>query len=75
MAHSWPDIAETQATQENARPVAGVPLKAVRPNHVWTYDFVFDTTQDGRKLKFLTLVDEFTRESLAIEGRSLYQRT
>ena len=54
----------------------GVPLKAVRPNHVWTYDFVFDTTQDGRKLKFLTLVDEFTRESLAIEvGRSISARS
>jgi len=35
-------------------------------NHVWTYDFVFDRTDDGRRLKFLTVVDEFTRECLAL---------
>jgi transposase InsO family protein len=44
-----------------------VPQEATHPNHVWTYDFVFDTTSDGRTLKFLTLVDEFTRECLAIK--------
>lgn len=36
------------------------------PNHVWTYDFVHDTTHDGRKLKLLTVLDEFTRKSLAV---------
>ena len=36
-------------------------------NHVWAYDFVADRTQDGRPLKMLTVVDEYTRESLAIE--------
>ena len=41
-------------------------------NHVWTYDFVEDQTEDGRKLKLLTVLDEHTRESLAIEvGRSI----
>ncbi len=41
-------------------------------NHVWTYDFVADRTKDGRVLKMLTLVDEFSRECLTIEvGRSL----
>lgn len=44
-----------------------VPCGAERPDHVWTYDFVFDQTMDGHTLKFLTLVDEFTREVLAIE--------
>ncbi len=44
-----------------------VPQEALHPNHVWTYDFVFDTTSDSRTLKFLTLVDEFTRECLAIK--------
>ena len=44
-----------------------VPQEALHPNHVWTYDFVFDTTSDSRMLKFLTLVDEFTRECLAIK--------
>lgn len=36
-------------------------------DHVWTYDFVSDQTADGRRLKILTVEDEFTRESLAIE--------
>ena len=39
---------------------------ASRPNEVWTYDFVFDRDGAGRKLKMLTLMDEFTREGLAI---------
>jgi putative transposase len=41
--------------------------KPERMNHVWTYDFVSDQTSDGRPLKLLTVLDEFTRESLAIE--------
>lgn len=42
------------------------------PNHVWSYDFVFDQTTDGRTLKHLTVVDEFTKEGLMIEvARSL----
>ena len=36
-------------------------------DHVWAYDFVADRTQDGRPLKMLTVVDEYTRECLAIE--------
>ncbi len=43
-----------------------VPLRALGPNHVWTYDFVHDSTSDGRRPKILTIVDEFTRESKAI---------
>lgn len=35
-------------------------------NHVWSVDFVFDQTMDGRTLKCLTVVDEFTREGLLI---------
>ncbi len=41
--------------------------KAEYPNHVWTYDFMSDQTEDGRRLKLLTVLDEFTRESPAIE--------
>ncbi len=41
--------------------------RAMRPNHVWTYDFVFDRCANGQKLKILTVVDEYTRESLAVE--------
>ena len=41
-------------------------LQAEYPNHVWSYDFVEDATADGKRLRFLNVVDEFTRESLAI---------
>ena len=41
-------------------------LRAERPNHVWAMDFQFDTTTDGRTLKLLHVVDEHTREALAI---------
>ncbi len=44
-----------------------VRLRAQRPNHVWSYDFVHDRTHDGRPLKLLTMVDEFTRECLCID--------
>ena len=37
------------------------------PNHVWSYDFVADRTSNGRPLRMLTLMDEYTRESLAIK--------
>jgi putative transposase len=42
-------------------------LKAEFPNHVWALDYQHDATSDGRELKFLNVVDEFTREALAIE--------
>jgi transposase InsO family protein len=35
-------------------------------NDVWTYDFAFDTTMDGRALKIMPVVDEFTRQTLSI---------
>ena len=41
-------------------------------NHVWSYDFVHDRTRDGRGFRLLTILDEYTRECLAIDtGRSL----
>ena len=45
---------------------ACVRLRAERPNHVWSYDFVEDRTHDGRKFRMLCVIDEFTREALAI---------
>ncbi len=48
------------------------PCRALYPNHVWAYDFVFDATDDGRKLKLLTVEDEYTRQVLALEvGRRM----
>jgi putative transposase len=41
--------------------------RAERPNHVWSYDFIHDQTADGRGLKMLPIVDEYTRECLTIE--------
>ena len=43
-----------------------VRLRPERANHVWSYDFVAARTHDGRSLRLLTLIDEFTRECLAI---------
>ena len=43
-----------------------VRLRPERPDHVWAYDFVEDRTRDGRKFRMLCVVDEFTRECLAI---------
>jgi len=36
-------------------------------DHVWSYDFVFERTRDGRPIRMLVIVDEFSRECLAIE--------
>ena len=41
--------------------------RATRVNQVWSYDFVFDQTEDGRRLKWLPICDEFSRESVALE--------
>jgi putative transposase len=43
------------------------PMKASYPNAVWSYDFVHDACANGQKLKCLTVIDEYTRECLAIE--------
>ena len=43
-----------------------IRLRPERPNHVWSYDFVSARTHDGRTIRMLTLIDEFTRECLAI---------
>src|SRR5690606_34177582 len=52
-----------------------VRLAPQHPNHVWSYDFVFDQTEDGRPLKLLAVLDEYTRECLAlVVGRSLTSR-
>jgi putative transposase len=49
-----------------------IRLRPEHRNHVWTYDFVHERTQDGKALRLLTLVDEYSRECLAIRvGRRL----
>lgn len=44
-----------------------IRLRPEYPNHVWSYDFVMDRTCDGRPIRMLTIIDEYTRESLAID--------
>ena len=43
-----------------------IRLRPERPNHVWSYDFVENRTHDGRKFRMLNLIDEFSRECLAV---------
>ena len=43
------------------------PVPAIEANQVWAYDFVFDACANGQQLKCLTVIDEHTRESLAID--------
>lgn len=44
-----------------------IRLRAEHPNHVWAYDFMATRTEDGRPVKLLAIVDEYTRECLAID--------
>ena len=65
-------LAQPQAVPKPRRP-HGQDRNAchLRPSRgkddVWTWDFIFDRTSDGRSLKWLSLVDEYTRECLALE--------
>src|SRR3954454_14555073 len=50
--------------------VNGCHLRPSRgKDDVWTWDFIFDRTMDGRSLKWLCLIDEYTRECLALKAR------
>ena len=44
----------------------GLPTQATHRNHVWTWDFIIDRTDKGSTLKMLTMLDEYTRQCLAI---------
>lgn len=58
--------------KRQSRPEHRMVEQATRPNQIWCYDFVYDTCANGAALKMLTIEDEFTRESLALEvGGSL----
>jgi transposase InsO family protein len=50
-------------------------FRAESPNHVWSWDFLHERTEDGRPLKLLTIVDEFTRRALAVKvARRIHHR-
>ena len=44
-----------------------IRLRVTHPNHVWSYDFVMDRTHNGKAFRMLTVIDEYTHESLAIK--------
>ena len=57
--------------RRRVRPDSAERLRALRPNHVWAIDFQFDETTDQRRLKLANIVDEYTREALAMRvGRT-----
>ena len=58
--------------RKRIRTGATVPMKAGFPNHVWTYDFVKDAALNGDEIRCLTVTDEFTKESHAIEISSRF---
>jgi len=45
-----------------------IRLRPTHRDHVWSYDFLFDRTRDGRAIKVLTVIDEYTRECLALKA-------
>lgn len=62
---------QVPAKRQRKRRVKSEPMmSATRPNSVWSYDFVHDACANGQKIKCLTVVDEYTRECLAIEVSS-----
>ncbi|MEN9936995.1 MAG: hypothetical protein RLZZ387_3574 [Chloroflexota bacterium] len=56
----------TRVKRPRARRERPPPLAAAYPNHVWAYDFLQDQDMHGRTFYILTVMDEFTREGLAI---------
>ncbi len=68
----WRDEGLRVPYRKRKKPLRGIgqavgPMSPIRPNVVWALDFQFDQTTDGRMLKLLNVIDEFTRECLAID--------
>jgi len=68
----WRDEGLRVPTRRRKKRLTGIgahvgAMCPIRPNALWALDFQFDTTADGRTLKMLNVIDEFTRECLAIE--------
>ena len=42
-------------------------LRPTHRNHVWSYDFLHERTEDGRAFRLLAILDEYTRECLALD--------
>ncbi len=62
--------AKTKSRRPHGQDANACHLRPSRgKDDVWTWDFIFDRTGDGRSLKWLSLIDEYTRECLALEAR------
>ncbi len=68
-------VPHSKKSKKRLREPRGLMPKASRPNEIWTYDFVFDRDAAGRRLKLLTMMDEFTREGLAIRVARSFKAT
>jgi len=55
-----------RVVRKRVRRVRPARLQAAYPGHIWAYDFVEDALADGTPLRILTVMDEFTREGLAL---------
>ncbi|MEM1287243.1 MAG: DDE-type integrase/transposase/recombinase [Pseudomonadota bacterium] len=47
-----------------------IRLRPTQPNHIWAIDFVHDKLSNGRSYKMLTVLDEYTRQALAVVVRT-----
>jgi putative transposase len=56
-----------RVVRKRVRRVRPARLQAAYPDHIWAYDFVEDALADGTPLRILTVMDEFTREGLALD--------
>src|SRR5215470_3848812 len=59
-------VSKRQRRTRRVGPTNGKRLRAQRRNEVWSWDLVHDQTEQGRTLRILTLIDEYTKEALAI---------
>ena len=56
----------TKRPRRRGRSTGTIPTRAERVNHVWTWDFISDRTDNGGKLRILSVLDEYSRECLAL---------
>ena len=56
----------TKRPRRRGRSTGAIPTKAQEANHVWTWDFISDRTDNGGKLRILSILDAHTRECLAL---------
>lgn len=61
-------VSQKKAKKKPLRNAKTVIKSATHADHVWSWDFIFDETEDGRPLKIMTLVDEYTRRWLAFKA-------